>query len=124
MDSWWAPLCCINRNIETQANSALGRMAAVRPQWTAVREARSALGLEGRVLLHAGPPLADPTRPPPPMLNAAALSCMHEGWARDGAEAEKMVASGAVRLEPSFTRGVATPLVALVSPKTIVAEIA
>ena len=109
----------LNPNIE-----ALERMSAVRPQWTAVREARSALGLEGRVLLHAGPPLADPTRPPPPMLNAAALSCMHEGWARDGAEAEKMVASGAVRLEPSFTRGVATPLVALVSPKTIVAEIA
>ncbi|HEY6822083.1 MAG TPA: DUF1116 domain-containing protein [Burkholderiales bacterium] len=89
-----------------------------------MREARSALGLEGRVLLHAGPPLADPTRPPPPMLNAAVLSCLHEGWARDDAEAEKMLASGAVRLEPSHTRDVATPLVAMVSPKTTVAEIA
>src|SRR6185503_5679931 len=73
--------------IETAAKSqpnerALQRMAAVRPQWTAVKSAREALGLEGRVLLHAGPPLQDPTRPPIPMLNSAVLSCLHEGWAR------------------------------------------
>jgi hypothetical protein len=85
-------------------------MAAVRPQWTAVRDARSALGLEGRTLLHAGPPLADPTRPPIPMLNAAVLSCLHEGWARTPDEAERLLSSGAVRLEPSHTRSVATPL--------------
>lgn len=98
-------------------------MAAVRPQWTAVRDARSALGLEGRTLLHAGPPLADPTRPPIPMLNAAVLSCLHEGWARSPEDAERMLASGAIRLEPSHTRSVATPLVAMVSPKTTLAEI-
>jgi uncharacterized protein DUF1116 len=98
-------------------------MAAVRPQWTTVRDARSALGLEGRVLLHAGPPLADPTRPPPPMLNSAVLSCLHEGWTRDPVEAERLVASGAVRLEPSYTRSVATPLAAMVSPKTTLAVV-
>src|SRR5690349_10665827 len=98
-------------------------MAAVRPQWTAVREARTALGLEGRVLLHAGLPLLDPRRPPPPMLNAAVLSCLHEGWARDEAEAENMLGSGAVRLEPSYSRNVATPLVAMVSPRTTLVEI-
>lgn len=103
---------------------ALERVAAVRPQWTAVRNARSALGLEGRALLHAGPRLADPTRPPPPMLNSAVLSCLHEGWAREPAEAERLLASGAVRLEPSYTRSVATPLAAMVSPKTTLAEIA
>jgi uncharacterized protein DUF1116 len=99
-------------------------MAAVRPQWTAVKSARDALGLDGRVLLHAGPPLADPTRPPIPMLNAAVLSCLHEGWAREPSEAERLLASGAVRLEPSHTRSVATPLAAMVSPKTTLAEIA
>jgi uncharacterized protein DUF1116 len=102
---------------------ALARMAAVRPQWSAVRDARSALGLEGRVLLHAGPALADPTRPPPPMLNSAVLSCLHEGWAREGSEAERLLACGAVRLEPSHTRSVATPLAAMVSPRTTLAEI-
>jgi hypothetical protein len=99
-------------------------MAAVRPQWAAVRDARTAVGLEGRVLLHAGPPLQDPTRPPPPMLNAAVLSCLHEGWARDPVDAERLLASGAVRLEPSHTRNVATPLAAMVSPQTTLAEIA
>jgi len=99
-------------------------MAAVRPQWTAVRDARSALGLEGRVLLHAGPALADPSRPPRPMLNSAVLSCLHEGWASGETEAEKMLADGAVRLEPSYTRSVSTPLVAMVSPRTTLAEIA
>jgi hypothetical protein len=99
-------------------------MAAVRPRWTAVRDARTALRLEGKVLLHAGPPLKDPTRPPTPMLNSAVLSCLHEGWAREAAEAERLVASGAVRLEPSYTRAVATPLVAMVSPRTTLAEIA
>jgi hypothetical protein len=112
-------VCGINPNIEP-----LARIAAVRPQWTAVRDARAALGLDGRVLLHAGPPLADPTRPPPPMRNAAVLSCLHEGWARNEQEAERLLASGAVRLEPSFSRSVATPLAAMVSPKTTVAEIA
>src|SRR5262245_49016238 len=99
-------------------------MAAVRPQWTAVKSARDALGLEARLLLHAGPPLADPTRPPIPMLNAAVLSCLHEGWARDPSEAERLLSSGAVRLEPSHTRSVATPLAAMVSPKTTLVEIA
>jgi len=99
-------------------------MAAVRPQWTAVKPAREALGLEGRTLLHAGPPLADPTRPPIPMLNAAVLSCLHEGWARSQEDAERMLASGTVRLEPSHTKSVATPLAAMVSPKTTLAEIA
>jgi hypothetical protein len=102
---------------------ALARIAAVRPQWSAVREARSAIGLEGRILLHAGPPLRDPARLPPPMLNAAILSCMHEAWAASEQAAEKMLASGAVRLEPSFTRSVAIPLSAMVSPRTTLVEI-
>jgi hypothetical protein len=99
-------------------------MAAVRPQWTAVKSARDALGLEDRTLLHAGPPLANPTRPPIPMLNAAVLSCLHEGWARTPDEAERLLAGRMVRLEPSYTHRVATPLVAMVSPKTTLAEIA
>ena len=109
----------------TDANPrAFSRIAAVRPAWTGVAPAREALGLEGRVLLHAGPPLKDPARLPPPMLNAAVLSCLYEGWAADEREAESLLASGAVRLEPSYTRGAATPLVAMISPRTTVAVVA
>lgn len=100
------------------------RIAASRPEWVGVAPAAAAIGLEGRILLHAGPALPDPTRPPPPMLNGAVLSILHEGWATDPIDAERLVAGGHVRLEPSWTRGVAVPLAAMVSPKTTLAVIA
>lgn len=103
---------------------ALGRIAAVRPQWTAVRSAAEALGLKEKILLHAGPTRLDPARLPSPMKNAAILSCLHEKWAANEQEAEQLLASGAVKMEPSFSRDVATPLVAMVSPATTLAEIA
>src|SRR5882672_2503702 len=102
---------------------ALGRIAAIRPQWVAVRNAREAVGLEGRVLLHAGPRQLDAARLPPPMRNAAVLSCLHEKWAAGEREAGELLASGAVRMEPSHSRGVATPLAAMISPSTTLAEI-
>jgi hypothetical protein len=104
--------------------NALGRIGAVRPLWVAVRNAREALGLEGRVLLHAGPAKLDWAHLPPPMRNSAILSCLHEKWAANERQAEELLASGAVNLEPSYARSVATPLAAMVSPSTSVAEIA
>ena len=107
-----------------QANAlALARILAIEPMWTAVRSAREAIGLRDRVLLHAGPPLPDPTRPPPPMLHSAVLACLYEGWAKDDAEAERLIASGTVKLEPSFTRRVSIPLVSMVSARTTLAVI-
>ena len=102
-----------------QANaSALERIISVEPRWVAVKSAREALGLPDKVLLHAGPPLPDPRTPPPPMLNAAVLSCLYEGWARTEAEAEAMIASGAVRLEPTFLHRCSSPLVSMISAST------
>jgi hypothetical protein len=107
---------------------ALECISSVRPQWVAVRNAGEALGLEGRTLLHAGPAFSshglDPARLPPPMKNAAVLSCLHEKWAAGEREAEELLASGALKMEPSYSRAVATPLVAMVSPSTTLAEIA
>jgi hypothetical protein len=104
--------------------AALEKIAAVRPQWTAVRNAADALGLQGKVLLHAGPSKLEAARLPPPMRHSAILSCLHEKWAATESEAEQLLSSGAVRMEPSHARAVATPLVAMVSPSTTVAEIA
>jgi hypothetical protein len=102
---------------------ALARIAAVRPTWTAVRDARSALGIEGRILLHAGPAFADSSRLPPPMRNSAVLSSLYEGWAKDPAEAERLIGAGGVKFEPSHAHGVSIPLAAMVSPRTTLAEI-
>jgi hypothetical protein len=108
----------------SQANAtALAKIVAVDPKWTAVRAASEAIGLPDRVLLHAGPPLPDAKSLPPPMLNSAVLACLYEGWAKDDNEAEKLISSGQVRLEPSFTRRVSTPLVSMVSARTTLAVI-
>jgi hypothetical protein len=90
--------------------------------WTAVRSAREALGIDGRVLVHAGPEALDAASLPPPMRNSALLSCIHEGWASSLADAQAILPS--IRFEPSYEHSVATPLVAMVSPSTTVAEIA
>ena len=103
---------------------AVARISSVRPLWVAVRSAGEALGLEGRVLLHAGPGQLESARLPPPMRNAAVLSCLHEKWAASEREAEDLLAAGAVRLEPSFSRDISIPLAAMVSPTTTLAEIA
>ena len=102
---------------------ALAHIFAVQPRWVGVLSARAALGLPDHVLLHAGPPLADPRHPPPPMRNAALLACVHEGWAGDIAAAERLFDSGAVKLESGLAHRVSMPLVALVGARSTLAVI-
>lgn len=109
------------QTISPANQAALARILACVPVWSGVASAREAVGLPDRTLLHAGPPLANPTRPPPPMLNSAVLACMHEGWAADESSAEVLVASGAVRMEPGLKYRVSTPLVSTVGPRTTLA---
>ena len=111
-------------SIPNSANArALARIVQRAPRWVGVAPAREVLGLEERVLLHAGPALIDSTRPPPAMHHAAMLACLHEGWAADDAAAAQLIRSGEVRLEPGGAHRVATPLVALVSASTTLAVV-
>ncbi|MSQ19491.1 MAG: DUF1116 domain-containing protein [Betaproteobacteria bacterium] len=103
--------------------NALARIYRVMPCWTAVHRAGEALSLPPRTLLHAGPQFRDPRRLPPPMLNSAVLSCLYEGWAGDELEAERLIAAGGIKFEPSYSRRASTPLVAMISPNTTVVEI-
>lgn len=102
---------------------ALARMALIEPAWQAVRTAREALRLPDFTLLHAGPPLADPRRPSPPLLASAILACLYEGWARDESEAEQAIASGRIALRPAQEWGVVTPLAAVISPRSTLVEV-
>jgi hypothetical protein len=109
----------------TPANrSALARLSAVRPAWTAVRTARDALALPDRTLLHAGPPLKNPCAPPAPLLASAVLCCLYEGWAHDEAEAEALIVQGSVALIPAQHFGAVTPLAAVISPRAALVEVA
>jgi hypothetical protein len=100
------------------ASTALTALLAVRPQLQGVTTARAALGLRPHELLHAGPPLRDPRNPPRALASSVVMTCLHEGWARGTAEAEKMLRDGALTLSPAQDRGCVTPLAAIVSPGT------
>lgn len=102
---------------EARATSAsVEKILAVVPVWQSLSQARDAVGLEERQLLHAGPPLPDPTSPPATILNAAVIACIYEGWAETETAAERLIKTGAVRLSPALDMQVATPLAAVVSP--------
>jgi len=93
---------------------ALERFYAARPAWTGIASAKAAIGLDGKVLLHSGPPYEG--APITPTLNSASVACVFEGWARDLDEADALIAAGEVTFEPAQDRNVATPLAAVVSP--------
>ncbi|WP_438392356.1 oxamate carbamoyltransferase subunit AllG family protein [Caballeronia sp. DA-9] len=103
--------------------AALARLHAVRPQWRAVVSARDAIALPDFTLLHAGPPFADPVGPPPPVLSSAVLACLHEGWASTETDAQRLIASGKVRLADAQSYRVVVPLAAIVSPNTPLVEV-
>lgn len=98
--------------------SGFARLLAVQPQLLAVRTAGAALDLLPHELLHAGPPLGDPCRPPPVLLSSAVVTALHEGWATDAAQVESMVNRGEIRLSPAQSRACVVPLAGLVSCST------
>jgi hypothetical protein len=102
----------------------LSRLYAVRPHWQAVARARDAIGLPDFTLLHAGPPYAAPWDPAPPVLSSAVLCCLYEKWASTEAQAERLIASGQVKLLSAQSFGVVAPLAAVVSPSSTLIEIA
>jgi hypothetical protein len=101
--------------IETANRSTLKRLGDARPVLVDCRPAREALGLAGRMILHAGPPLAW-ERASPPMRAAVLCAIRYEGWAADDAGAGALVARGEVQLAPCHAFGAAGPMTGIVSP--------
>lgn len=99
-------------------------MTRVRPQWRATVRAGSVLGLAPGVLLHPGPPLASIDEMCPPLRNSACAALLFEGIAADVAQAQALIASGDVELQPAQEHGVAIPLAAVVSRSMWLHEIA
>lgn len=104
-------------------HGGLHALTTARPQLMTVRTAAQALGLRPHELLHAGPPLADPCRPPLTLASSIVMTCVHEGWATDEAAAEALLRRGALRLSPAQDRGCVTPLAAVVAAGTPLLEV-
>ncbi|MFN8465579.1 MAG: DUF1116 domain-containing protein [Caldilineaceae bacterium] len=100
-----------------QANrTAVERMMAARPILRRVARAGDVIpALQGRMLLHAGPPIPW-DRAAGPLRGAMIGACLYEGWARDAATAEALLQAGDVRWEPCHHHGAVGPMAGVTSP--------
>lgn len=108
----------LNERVDEANAEALRRLDTGVPLLTGVRPAGEvAAGLEGRVLLHAGPALAleDACDPLRRSMRAAVVA---EGWADDVAAADALLASGEVRLAPANEFGGVVPMATAMGPTT------
>ena len=103
-------------NAETMA-----RLFRARPRWVGVRPAGEVVPAlrDGRLLLHAGPPIGY-ARMCGPHRRAAAWAAVFEGWAPDVDSAVRALQSGEIRLAPAYDHAVACPMAAVVSPSMAV----
>lgn len=107
-------------DIERANQSVLERMMSARPILRTVARAADVIpDMGGRLLLHAGPPIAweDASGP---LRGAIVGACIFEGWAADAAGAEALVTSGAVSLEPCHHHGAVGPMAGVTSPSMMV----
>ena len=96
---------------------AVELMQSVRPQLVSVRAAREVVpGMDaGRLLLHAGPPIAV-ERMCGPMLGALMGACVFEGWAASADEALALLRDGRIAVDPCHHHATVGPMAGVVSP--------
>ncbi len=104
-------------DIAAANREAVDRLVRARPAWTAVRPAGEALGLTGRRLLHAGPPIAW-ERMCGPMRGAVTAAILFEGWARTADDAQALAGSGEIDFAPCHSLGAVGPMAGVISPAT------
>ncbi len=72
-------------------------------------------GMNGRLILHSGPPIAW-ERMCGPMKGAIIGAIVFEGWAPDVERARALAESGSVRFEPCHHHGAVGPMAGIISP--------
>lgn len=72
-------------------------------------------GMEGRMLLHAGPPIGWDAMCGP-VQGAIVGAILYEGWAASPGEARKLAGSGKVRFAPCHHHGAVGPMAGVISP--------
>ncbi|HEV8534835.1 MAG TPA: DUF1116 domain-containing protein [Candidatus Limnocylindria bacterium] len=106
----------IKQRIEAANAEAVGRMISAEPVLVDIAPAGDVVpGLEDRMILHSGPPIAWER-----MSGAQRGSCIgivrYEGWASSPSDAEALLASGRIRLEPNHHHRSVGPMAGTISP--------
>lgn len=102
-------------SIKAANRLALERLTQAHPILIDCMPAERALGLAGRVVLHAGPPIPW-ARLCPTVQAAIVCAVRYEGWAADDTEARRLVETGAIRIGPCHHAGAAGPMTGIVTP--------
>ena len=102
---------------------AVARILRTAPAWTGMTRCGDIDGMEPDLLLHAGPPFANPGAITRPVLNSARVSAVFEGLAGDFDDAESKIRAGVIRLRPAQDVDVVTPLAAVVSASMLLHEV-
>lgn len=102
-------------DVEAANRQALERLLTAEPVLVDVQPAGKMLaGLNDRMILHAGPPIAW-ARMCGPLRGAIQGAIVLEGWAPDLAAAETLAASGAITFAPNHHHGAVGPMTGLIT---------
>jgi len=106
----------LRERVESANEEAVGRLLAADPVLVDVAPAGDVVeGLEGRMILHSGPPI-DWVRMCGAQRGSVLGLILFEGWAETVEEAERLAASGVIRLEPNHHHGGVGPMAGTTSP--------
>jgi hypothetical protein len=99
------------------------RILGVQPMLVDVRLASEVIeGLDGRMLLHSGPPIEWPAMCGP-VQGAAIGACLFEGWASTAEDARRLLDDAKVTFEPCHDHGAVGPMAGVLSPSMPVAVV-
>ncbi|MEM3398613.1 MAG: DUF1116 domain-containing protein [Nitrososphaerota archaeon] len=113
----------VKDEIEKANKEAVERMMDSEPVWVDVGIAKEKIPeMKDYLLLHAGPPITW-EKASGPMRGAILGAILYEGWADTPEEAEKLVTSGQVVLEPTHIHNAVGPMAGIISPRMPVYEV-
>jgi hypothetical protein len=108
----------LTERVDAANAEVLRRLDTGRPVLSGLRPARDVLPMLGdRALLHSGPPV-DLDRICDPLRRSLRASVVAEGWADTAGQADAMLGSGEVSLNPANEFGVVVPMAAVAGPTT------
>ncbi len=105
----------IGRLVEAANATALERLLAAQPMLVDIQPARDAIGLNGRQILHSGPPISW-DRMCGPVKGAITGAILFEGWAETADEALALVEAGQIEFAPCHHHGAVGPMAGVISP--------
>ena len=108
--------------VEEANQKAVVRMMDSEPVWVDIAPASKKMGLRGKTLLHAGPPLRweDASGP---MKGAIVGATIYEGWAETEKQALRLAEEGEIRLDCDHHHNAAGPMAGVISPSMPVYEL-